>query len=223
MKIARKIICIMMFVQSIMVYSQQSLQLFVYQNCIFCTRVIDFLQQHHLTDKVMLIDAEDIKNNKVLQQVSGKTQAPYLVDIDDNIKMPESLDIIAYLSRKFNISQATDVDILSIKPQMIPKYDAATFLTDVKASTKPVLVLVATTWCLPCQEFKPIFEEVAQEQQGSCIFIVVDGNVNFEIVQQLEVKVVPTLICFKDGKQINPKDYKTKKALLQLVVDLEQL
>ena len=99
-------------------------------------------------------------------------------------------------------------------------YNTTTFLDDVQKAEKPVIILVATHWCPPCKQFKPIFKQVAQSMKDFCEFIIVDGDTNQEILQQLQIRCYPTLICYKNGVRIDPINYRSKKELLKLIESL---
>jgi len=71
--------------------------------------------------------------------------------------------------------------------------------------TKNKLVLVDfwASWCAPCRLMAPVLNEVADELTGNKHV----GKVNVEqyqsLAQKFKVKGIPTLILFKDGKEIN--------------------
>lgn len=184
-----------------------------------------FLHNQDLLDQIEFIDVSLDENKVLLKQLSDKMQVPYLIDRDADIKMAESMDILKYLVQKFNCSISFEENAFScavLLSKDLSIYNSATFLADVKKSNKPVIILVSTTWCPPCQQFKPIFKEVAQEQSELCEFIILDGDLNSEIVDQLEVESYPTVVCFKNGKIFNPKNYRTKSALLDLIFDFDK-
>lgn len=205
---------------------EQKIQLFMYDACPYCVKVTDFLKQHNLMDKVEFIDADILENRELLRSFSGRTQAPYLIDVDANISMPESLDIIVYLAKKFSVIIPTFVDTATAVMQADfceqKKYDSVFFLSDVKASKKPVIILVSTTWCPPCQQFKPVFKMVAEQMKDSCEFIMLDGDLDKDIATQLQVRAYPTVICYKDGNRIDPINYRTKAGLLEVISQLLQ-
>jgi len=230
------------------VVTMQKMQLFIYDGCPFCDKVITFLKNNNLLDKVELVDAGLPENKELLQKISNKTQAPYLVDKDASVSMPESNDIIEYFIKKYDIQKAEPV--AQVKPLPVTElpttelpvtqsqvtqlqvaslsniedtqkvHDVATFLPNVIQSSKPVVILVSTTWCPPCKAFKPIFLEVAQEMAQDCEFICVDGDANPEILVQLEIRSFPTIMYYKDGKRIYLEDNRTKHGFIDIVNQL---
>jgi len=71
--------------------------------------------------------------------------------------------------------------------------------------TKNKLVLVDfwAAWCGPCRMMAPVLNDVAMELTGNSHI----GKVNIEqyqsLAQKFKVRSIPTLILFKDGKEIN--------------------
>lgn len=202
--------------------TEQKIQLFMYDGCSYCVKVIDFLKQHNLMNEVECIDAGIAENRELLRSISRRTQAPYLVDRDAGVTMPESLDIIAYITKKFNVvaSAADTMQNVSIKVHGSKSYDSSTFLSDVQASEQPVIILVSTTWCPPCKIFKPIFLQMAEQFADRCRFICIDGDTDAAIVDLLEVRCYPSIVCYKHGKQINPENYRSQEGLQRLICQL---
>ena len=56
------------------------------------------------------------------------------------------------------------------------------------------------TWCGPCQRFKPIMQEVANEGH-SVQFIVIDSE--RDTAQQYNVRSVPTVVIEENGSEVN--------------------
>lgn len=90
------------------------------------------------------------------------------------------------------------------------------FETEVLKSEKPILIDFWATWCGPCMRQGPIVEELAQE--GYCVGKV-DVDQEPGLAQQFKVMSIPTLLIFKDGKEVQrfigltPKD--TLRKLLE--------
>lgn len=57
-------------------------------------------------------------------------------------------------------------------------------------------------WCGPCKMIAPIIEELAKELQGKATIAKLDIENAQEVTAQFQVTSIPTLIVFKDGKEI---------------------
>ncbi|HEX8822218.1 MAG TPA: thioredoxin family protein [Archangium sp.] len=53
-------------------------------------------------------------------------------------------------------------------------------------------------WCVPCRDFDPIFERVA-ERHPDITFARVDVDTQEELVEVLGVQAMPALMVFRDG------------------------
>lgn len=69
---------------------------------------------------------------------------------------------------------------------------------------KPVLIDFFATWCGPCQMLAPIVKEVkdAVGDKVSIIKIDVDKNQSLMMQPQFQVRGVPTLMLFQNGKML---------------------
>lgn len=66
----------------------------------------------------------------------------------------------------------------------------------------PVLVDFFATWCGPCQTLSPILKQVKDELGDSVSVIKIDVDKNPSIAAQFQVRGVPTMLLFKNGKQV---------------------
>jgi thioredoxin len=68
-------------------------------------------------------------------------------------------------------------------------------------STKPVIVDFYTETCGICKYISPIIDEMAKERTDFKI-VKIDANKNFALAKRYNFRLVPTLIVFRDGKEV---------------------
>lgn len=73
---------------------------------------------------------------------------------------------------------------------------------DAEVGTGVVLVDFWATWCGPCKIQGPIVEEVANQVQGRAKVAKLDVDAVPSIAQRFNIQSIPTLIVFKDGKNV---------------------
>ncbi|MEX0962049.1 MAG: thioredoxin [Simkaniaceae bacterium] len=84
---------------------------------------------------------------------------------------------------------------------LIKHFTDANFEESIKAGV--TLIDFYADWCGPCRMLTPVLEEVAGEMHGSVTFAKVDIDQNQKVASDYQVTSVPTLILFKDGKEVN--------------------
>ena len=112
------------------------------------------------------------------------------------------LSIVAFLGALYIMARA--------KMKNIPiAEDSQNILTltdkNFQHQTKNKLVLVDfwASWCAPCRMMAPVLNEVADELTGNSHV----GKVNIEeyqsLAQKYQVRNIPTLILFENGREVN--------------------
>jgi thioredoxin 1 len=79
----------------------------------------------------------------------------------------------------------------------------ATFEQQVLKSDKPVMVDFWAPWCGPCRAVAPTLEELASEYQGKLVIAKVNTDEDQRYAMQFGVMAIPTLIIFKNGKEVD--------------------
>lgn len=92
-------------------------------------------------------------------------------------------------------------------------------LTDLINSDTPVLIDLFATWCGPCKMMDPVLKEVASNNSGKLQVVKIDVDKNPAAAQSLKVRGVPTLILFKNGKQLWRQSGYMSSTQLQTTID----
>ena len=66
-----------------------------------------------------------------------------------------------------------------------------------------VLVDIWATWCGPCKMIAPIVDQLSIDFQGTLAVGKLDADTNREIVQELGVRNIPTLLLYKNGEIVD--------------------
>ena len=72
--------------------------------------------------------------------------------------------------------------------------------TEVLGSDQPVLVDFWAPWCGPCKALAPTLDLVAEAVAGSAKIAKVNVDDNQELAAQFNIRGIPALLIFKDGK-----------------------
>ena len=102
--------------------------------------------------------------------------------------------------------------------QNIHNVSDAQFEAEVLKSSEPVLVDFWAEWCGPCKMIAPILDDVATSYAGKLRVAKVNIDHNQKTPRNYNVRGIPTLMIFKDGKvQATQIGAVSKTQLTQLI------
>jgi len=81
----------------------------------------------------------------------------------------------------------------------------AGFMQDVvePSKTVPVIVDFWAPWCGPCKTLKPMLEKLVAAEGGKVKLVKVNTDEQQGIAGQLNVRSIPAVFAFKDGKPVD--------------------
>jgi len=102
---------------------------------------------------------------------------------------------------------------------MTVKATDASFEQEVLKSDTPVLVDFWAEWCGPCRRLAPTVEELAGDYNGRIVVGKLNVDDNPNTAYKFDIRGIPTLLLFKDGKVVEQVVGLADKDSLKRVID----
>src|SRR5262245_50653319 len=81
--------------------------------------------------------------------------------------------------------------------------DEHAFDAHIAAAELPILVDFWADWCAPCRAIAPMLEHIAEDLDGRVTIAKVDVDKAPALAARLNVRSIPTLALFRDGKLVD--------------------
>lgn len=90
---------------------------------------------------------------------------------------------------------------------------------DIINSDKPVLLDFFATWCGPCQMLSPVLKNVKDSLGDRITIIKIDVDKNQELASKYQIRGVPTMMLFQNGKPLwRQSGVLTKEQLTEIIL-----
>jgi len=74
-----------------------------------------------------------------------------------------------------------------------------------------VLVDIKAEWCGPCKVLGPIVDEISNKYQGKLKVGKLDADASSDIVRELGVRNIPTLLLYSNGELVKDSEGNVEK------------
>jgi thioredoxin 1 len=109
----------------------------------------------------------------------------------------------AEIAQETVVSEAGAMDVATVAGGEPVHVTDDTFEQVVLNAPVPVMVDFWAPWCGPCRMVAPIVKDLAEKYEGRAVVAKLNTDENLKMAGQLGIMGIPTLILFKDGKEVD--------------------
>jgi len=96
----------------------------------------------------------------------------------------------------------------------------STSFENIIKSLKPVLIDFSADWCGPCKMLAPILKQVKDSLGERITIIKIDVDKNQELASKYQIRGVPTMILYQNGKQLwRQSGVLTKEEIIKIIIE----
>ena len=93
------------------------------------------------------------------------------------------------------------------------------FQRRIKNNIKPIIIDLWAPWCTPCKVMAPGFKETSEKYKGKVDVLKINADESTEVMKELGVMSIPTLIGFANGKEILRRSGMQTQGMLDFFFD----
>ena len=89
------------------------------------------------------------------------------------------------------------------------------FGSEIEGATGLAVVDFWAAWCGPCRMVAPVIEQLATEYEGQVRVGKLDVDANQQVAMRFNIRSIPSILFFKDGKHVDTVVGAVPKAMLE--------
>jgi thioredoxin len=93
------------------------------------------------------------------------------------------------------------------------------FFNKIKNNPRPIVVDLWAPWCGPCRAMEPAFKDAGTKFTGKVDVVKVNADDSPEVMKELGVLAIPTVISFAGGKEIMRRTGMQPPAALDMIFE----